>query len=281
MRLLKRVLLALSVLIVSINANASVPTAPSASPSFDCKKAAIAVEKLICNNAELSKLDVSLAETYKEAVSKDRSIRDDQRAWNREKNKCADVGCLKIAYEDRINDLTNFIVRYDRAALNQGQASAVTSTGSGVRSSLDFLFKQGGYWVDDESNAGQSCHAILAQANFGTAFKRYSANQTEILIRIGGRHPSKNDPGVASQINRNINVPSQYLVIQESPNTRIKVSTRAPNGATIEEFLELSPPNNTVVKYGVGECSGCDQAQLRSRQNFSGPKIMQWCSGNI
>lgn len=98
----------------------------SASPSFDCRKATTAVEKLICSNPELSKLDVSLAETYKEAVSKDRSIRDDQRAWNAEKNKCADLDCLKSAYEDRISELTNFIVRHDRAALNQEQAQAPT-----------------------------------------------------------------------------------------------------------------------------------------------------------
>jgi len=260
---------------------ASAPSATSNSPSFDCRKATTTVEKLVCNSPDLSKLDVSLAETYKEAVSKDRSIRDDQRAWNAEKNKCTDADCLKATYEDRISELTNFIVRHDRTALNQGQTSASASNDGGVQSGLDFLFKQGGYWVDGESTAGQSCNAILARENFAAAYKRFSANQTEILIRIGGQHPSKNDPSVASQINRNINVPSQYLVIQESPNPRIKVSTRAPNGATIEEFLELFLSNNTVVKYGVGECSGCDQAQLRVRQNFSGPKVMQWCNGNI
>ena len=260
---------------------APAPSATANSPSFDCRKATTTVEKLICTNPELSKLDVSLAETYKEAVSKAPSIRDDQRSWNVEKNKCTDTNCLKATYEDRISELTNFIVRHDRAALNQGQTSASASNDGGVRSGLDFLFKQGGYWVDGESTAGQSCNAILARENFGTAYKRFSANQTEILIRIGGQHPSKNDPSVASQINRNINVPSQYLVIQESPNPRLKVSTRAPNGATIEEFLELSSSDNTVVKYGVGECSGCDQAQLRVRQNFSGPKVMHWCSGNI
>lgn len=251
------------------------------SPSFDCGKASTKVEKLICSNPELSQLDASLAETYKEALAKDRSVLNDQRAWNTQKNKCPDVECLKTAYEDRRLDLTNFIVRHDRAALNAGQASANASNSGGQESGLDFLFKQGGYWVDGEAPAGLSCNAILAQENFGTAFKRFTANQTEILIRIGGRHPSRGDPGVASQMNRNINVSTQYAVIQNTPTTRIKVSTRAPNGAIIEDFLELSPQNNTVVKYGVGECSGCDQAQLRVRQNFSEPKVMQWCSGNI
>jgi hypothetical protein len=64
---------------------------------------------------------------YKEAVSKAPSIRDDQRAWNAEKNKCTDADCLKATYEDRISELTNFIVRHDRTALNQGQTSASAS----------------------------------------------------------------------------------------------------------------------------------------------------------
>jgi uncharacterized protein len=110
----------------------SAPSAAGNSPSFDCGKVTTMVEKLICTNPELSKLDVSLAETYKEAVSKDRSIRDDQRAWNVEKNKCSDVDCLKTTYEDRISELTNFIVRYDRAALNQGQAQAPTPAPTNV-----------------------------------------------------------------------------------------------------------------------------------------------------
>ena len=106
----------------------------STSPSFDCRKATTTVEKLICTNPELSKLDVGLAEMYKEAVSKDRSIRDDQRAWNVEKNKCTDTDCLKTTYEDRISQLVNFIVRHDRAALNQGQTSASASNGVGAQS---------------------------------------------------------------------------------------------------------------------------------------------------
>jgi tetratricopeptide (TPR) repeat protein len=106
----------------SIGTSSESNAAAAPSPSFDCGKATTPVEKLICNSPELSKLDVSLAETYKEAVSKDRSVRDDQRSWNGEKNKCSDVECLKTAYEDRISQLVNLIVRHDRAALRQDQA---------------------------------------------------------------------------------------------------------------------------------------------------------------
>ena len=259
---------------------ASAPSATANSPSFDCRKATTTVEKLVCNSPELSKLDVSLAETYKEALSKDRSIRDDQRTWNAEKNKCTDTDCLKTSYEDRISQLVNFIVRHDRAALRQDQASANTSNESGDKSGLDFLFKQGGYWVE-EKPPSQSCDAVLAQETLAQVFKRYNASQTEILMRIGGQHAFKNDPSVAARLNLNINVPTQYVVIGNSPKTKIKVITGYPNGAIIEELFDLSPRDNTLVKYGVGSCSSCDQAQLRVHQSFSGPEVMQWCSGNI
>ena len=252
----------------------------STSPSFDCRKATTTVEKLICTNPELSKLDVSLAETYKEAVSKAPSIRDDQRSWNVEKNKCTNTDCLKTAYEDRISQLVNLIVRHDRAALRQDQASANTSNESGDKSGLDFLFKQGGYWVE-EKPPGQSCDAALAQETLALVFKRYNASQTEILMRIGGQHSFKNDPSVAARLNLTINVPTQYVVIGNSPKTKIKVITGYPNGAIIEELFDLSPRDNTLVKYGVGSCSSCDQAQLRVHQSFSGPEVMHWCSGNI
>ena len=36
----------------------------AASPSFDCAKASSSVEKLICNDAELAKLDNSLTSLY-------------------------------------------------------------------------------------------------------------------------------------------------------------------------------------------------------------------------
>ena len=265
----------------STQPSASAAGSVSTSPSLDCRNATTSVEKLICTNPELLKLDTSLAETYEEAVSKDGSVREDQRNWHLERNNCADVDCLKTTYEDRLSELTNFIVRLDRAALNQGQTSTDTSNDGSVRSALDFLFKQGGYWVGGEVRSGQTCKAVLEQESLGTAFKRYGTNQTEILIRIGGRHPSKNDSAVAAQMNQTASEPTQYVVIENSPNTRLKVASRKPNGAIIEELLELSPHNNTVVKYGVGGCSGCNETQLRFHQNFSEPRVMQWCSGGL
>jgi uncharacterized protein len=77
--------------------------------SFDCGKAASVVEKLICSNEELSKLDENLSKAYKHEVeqsdSKHKAI-EDQRQWiKEERNSCQDADCLKSAYQKRIDKI--------------------------------------------------------------------------------------------------------------------------------------------------------------------------------
>lgn len=73
--------------------------------SFDCEKAHTKVERIICDNPEISKLDDELAERYKSALkdkSRTASIRKSQKQWIKDRNGCADVGCIKRAYEERL-----------------------------------------------------------------------------------------------------------------------------------------------------------------------------------
>jgi uncharacterized protein len=72
------------------------------SASFDCAKASSRMEKLICSNADLSKLDEKLAEAYKAAYSKDKKIKANQINWLKETSKCGDESCLTDAYRQRI-----------------------------------------------------------------------------------------------------------------------------------------------------------------------------------
>jgi uncharacterized protein len=76
--------------------------------SFDCGKATTKVEKLICSDAELSKLDEKLAETYNN-VSKDEQgvelLKREQRTWLKERNRCTNVLCLRDRYQQRIAKL--------------------------------------------------------------------------------------------------------------------------------------------------------------------------------
>src|SRR4030042_5198380 len=100
----KRVMFCLCVLI-AIFVSPSVIFAAS----FDCGKAASKIEKLICSDDELSKLDESLNEVYLRALNradiKEQAI-ESQRQWLKyERDVCQDAECIKKAYETRIKEL--------------------------------------------------------------------------------------------------------------------------------------------------------------------------------
>ncbi len=78
-------------------------------PSFDCTKASNGVERLICSDRELAKLDVELSQLYlkarSNAVDKDR-LKSEQIAWVRTSRACSDKICLKKSFEQRLADLS-------------------------------------------------------------------------------------------------------------------------------------------------------------------------------
>ena len=86
--------------------------------SFDCDKAQSKVEKLICSDPELSKLDENLGEEFQYArrfnfelpkvpEGQDSALVKEQKHWLRERKRCADSACLKSAYEKRLEVLSN------------------------------------------------------------------------------------------------------------------------------------------------------------------------------
>ncbi|MBK0394796.1 lysozyme inhibitor LprI family protein [Ramlibacter algicola] len=81
------------------------PAAPRVSPSFDCGRARLKTEKLICGDAELSQLDRDLGRLYAQAkaAAPDRSAfqRESDRAWARREAECSDKGCLERWYAER------------------------------------------------------------------------------------------------------------------------------------------------------------------------------------
>lgn len=76
--------------------------------SFDCAKAATKIEKFICGDAELSKLDEELNAAYKAALQDEKqadTIKQAQKRWMKERNGCSDANCVKAAYETRLSAL--------------------------------------------------------------------------------------------------------------------------------------------------------------------------------
>ena len=77
--------------------------------SFDCEKASTKIEKLICSDESLSKLDDDLSAAYKSALQDDKqatAIRLNQMQWMKSRNKCSEIICIKDAYTTRIAQLT-------------------------------------------------------------------------------------------------------------------------------------------------------------------------------
>lgn len=82
----------------------------AAAQSFDCSKASTKIEKMICADAEIAKLDTQMALQYKLLLSKQSANQNGviavQRRWLVEKRNVAAVpGALKQIYVDRLSDL--------------------------------------------------------------------------------------------------------------------------------------------------------------------------------
>jgi hypothetical protein len=82
---------------------------PLIKPSFDCAKAATAVEKMICDSPKISMLDGLLAHAYQSAQagesnpSQKEQSRTQQIEWLKTiRNTCKDSTCLETAYTERI-----------------------------------------------------------------------------------------------------------------------------------------------------------------------------------
>lgn len=82
--------------------------------SFDCKLAKSTVEKAICSDPALSKLDEELSAAYKAALSKHpvpSYVKVRQREWNKDNKFCdakAITSCLKSNYSKRVSELSSY-----------------------------------------------------------------------------------------------------------------------------------------------------------------------------
>jgi uncharacterized protein YecT (DUF1311 family) len=87
---------------------------PAHAVSFDCDKAATYTERLICGDAELSRLDDELNAAYKIALKDGKhakAIRQSQKKWlGSQLSHCKDVACVREAFEKRLSWLQQPIV---------------------------------------------------------------------------------------------------------------------------------------------------------------------------
>lgn len=104
----------LAVARAAIPERSQAPAVSVPQPAFDCQDASNRVERLICSNHELARLDVELSEIFNLAKGEHpRSINGetgktsfplgaDQTRWRTKvRDACKDVACVKTAYERR------------------------------------------------------------------------------------------------------------------------------------------------------------------------------------
>lgn len=78
--------------------------------SFDCAKAGTSIERLICSESQLSKLDDDMGDAYRATLQftqKTQELKRRQVEWIKERNRCQTVECLAAVYRKRIQELAN------------------------------------------------------------------------------------------------------------------------------------------------------------------------------
>ncbi|MEO0464142.1 MAG: hypothetical protein AAF127_13510 [Pseudomonadota bacterium] len=90
------------------NLIAALATKPDPAPSFDCAKAASAVEQMICGEytIKLRRLDREMAELWSAARAARKASLTQQRAWLRSRAQCDNSPCLEDSYRTRIAQLS-------------------------------------------------------------------------------------------------------------------------------------------------------------------------------
>jgi hypothetical protein len=85
-------------------------------PSFDCGKALIPSEQLVCSNYQLSWLDGALSENYRGILASHieegvkRQLISSQNRWLTDRNKCATTECLSTKYRERIDEVCSYVM---------------------------------------------------------------------------------------------------------------------------------------------------------------------------
>ena len=93
-----RARIAIAAVLLSVSATAG-------AASFDCTQGSSAVERTVCANPRLSRLDEELATEFRSllgVVANPAALRERQRAWLVERDACADDRCLERLYLRRV-----------------------------------------------------------------------------------------------------------------------------------------------------------------------------------
>ena len=105
---MKKIVILIMVLIVNVLAS----DVEFFTPSFSCEGVKEgSIEYKICTDVDSSEYDRELVREYRIAKAFNPDVKQSQREWLKERNKCKDVKCLRKMYQDRIEVLRNEVPR--------------------------------------------------------------------------------------------------------------------------------------------------------------------------
>ncbi len=171
--------------------------APLASAaSFDCAKAAAKVEKMVCANPELSRLDDYLNGSYQRAIKRVGdmpTLRAWQRAWlvADALNACQTAACVKQAYGTRIKQLDDAVkspwngeyVRFYRGKPSRDEADIVlVAAGDGSVNGAGETIWVGPNGANGQVNVGQ----FSATGSFTGAKLIFEEGECQVSATLNG-----------------------------------------------------------------------------------------------
>jgi uncharacterized protein len=156
--------------------------------SFDCKKATTWLEKTICSNPELSKLDEQMAKAYHDALASlspegQKETRQYQRQWLNEISSYSKAKlklgfddsagaaehALKNVYEDRIKQLRQSLIRFpDRIENPRGENTQIKSYDQLVKEAQQYEHPCGDYsFTTQESSEHEKPNKAILSDKYG------------------------------------------------------------------------------------------------------------------
>lgn len=254
-----------------------------ASPSFDCSKASTEVEKLICGNDVLSKLDNNLATAYADVFSKldeteKVALKKTQIEWIRMRSnliseslmqglssegyKKDKVAKLKEAYEKRIIELS----RIPKIQVNEKKEKEFATSGDdrwGVKLPLpdDVIDDDVNpllLYMDKKSNIYFLYHYSFSNGETGARLFDFKKNR---IIEDWGRWNSKSDHTSLDYIVENARrIEKKYTLINEYDSRKDSLYISLSNNLKLDikqlkvncdlphnSYFEISDINNSII----------------------------------
>ncbi len=155
--------------------------------SFDCAKSTTKVEKLICEDRQLSYQDEKLNLIYRAALNKSQKtddLRQGQRKWLSERDLCQGINCLQQSYASRISELAlsldavrntndenaacNAVADYaNRGELSELYVTVEKNDLPAIQKNFSNLPGVTGYWYVDFDNDGARDPIVVETAGTG------------------------------------------------------------------------------------------------------------------